>query len=115
MANRALSFPLYDQLQTKALANQDQTIDLSRICQTLNHLDTSLASSERDEHYRLIGALILHYELTQRGPITRVVPMGGETLPGGIGLVYRIAEFPINLQRLLAQYVEEYSFRRDIV
>ena len=106
--NMAQSYPLYDELVKRVEARTEKTIDIKRICTTINNISLTHTPSETTEHYREIGALILHHEyLSNNGVLLSPIPFDGKVMVGGKGVLHFIMNLPPNLQQIIAQYVED--------
>lgn len=107
-------YPLYDELLRRVEARTEKAIDIKRICTTINNIATTHTSEETVEHYREIGALILHHELlTNNGVLLSSVPHEGRVMIGGKGILYNIMNFPPLLQQIIAQYVEDPNVMKE--
>jgi hypothetical protein len=108
MAGNLRPYPLYDELVRRVDARTEKNIDIRRICTTINNIALSHAPNETSEHYREIGALILHHELlANNGVLLSPAPYDARLMAGGKGLLHYIMNFPPNLQQILAQYLED--------
>ena len=114
-------YPLYDELVKRVILRAEKTIDIKRICTTINNIDQTHSSKERDEHFREIGALILHHELlSNNGVLLSPVPYDGRVMAGsngsngGKGVLYYIMNLPPNLQQIIAQYVEDPDLSKSL-
>ena len=106
----AVQYPLYDKLARQVAAREEKTIDIKRICITINNIAQTHTPEEIAEHYNEIGALILHHDLlTNNGVLLSLVPYGGRTLLGWRGIIHEIMNCPPNLQQIIAQYLENPS------
>lgn len=101
-------YPLYDELSRRVEARTEKGIDIKRVCATINNIAATHTPEDTAEHYREIGALILHHELlANHGILLSSVPYDGRVMTGGKGLLYYIMNLPPQLQQILAQYVED--------
>ena len=100
-------YPLYDELVKRVESRTEKSIDIKRICTTINNIGQTLPSEEAASHYREIGALILHHELlANNGVLLSSIPFEGKVMVGGKGVLHYIMNLPPNLQQIIAQYVE---------
>lgn len=100
-------FPLYDELLNDVRSRNEKNIDIKRVCTTINNISQTLSPNDVMEHYREIGALILHHELLQNGGVLlSSVPYGGKVMVGGKGVLHHITNMPPLLQQIIAQYIE---------
>ena len=106
--NMARVYPLYDELLRRVDARSEKTIDIKRICKTINNISTSLKPEDALEHHREIQALIIHYEiLSNGGIILSSVPFDGKVMAGRKGILNYIMNLPPLLQQIIAQYIED--------
>lgn len=107
--NKVKSYPLYDNLLEKVKQRTDKSIDIKRVCTTINNIPQFLDEKETADHYDEIFALIIHHDLLNNGGlILSNVPFDGKTMVGGRGVLYNIAKFPPSLLQIIAQYIDEY-------
>ncbi len=100
-------YPLYDELSRQVKARTEKSIDIKRICATINNISQTLSADEAYSHYREIGALILHHELlVNNGVLLSSVSHEGKVMVGGKGILYYMIRFPSTLQQIIAQYIE---------
>lgn len=103
-----IAYPLYDELVRLANEKEDQNIDTSYICSTINAI--SLNNIDTAEHYEEIHALIIRYELmTNSNILLTMTPCDGKLLPGNKGVLNTLIKLPVPLRRILLQYIEYYS------
>lgn len=96
-------YPLYDDLRAQVEARSEKSIDIQRICSTVNGLPSG-------DHTKEIAALILHHELiTNDGILLSCTPYNGKLMVGGKGILYSMMDLPPMLQQIIAQYVENSS------
>lgn len=108
MAANLQPYPLYDELVRRVEARTEKAIDIKRVCTTINNIATTHTAEEMAEHYREIGALILHHELlANNGVLLSPIPFDGRVMAGGKGVLHYIMNLPPNLQQIIAQYVED--------
>lgn len=108
MSGNSYQYPLYDELVRRADARTEKNIDIKRICTTINNIALTHSPEDTAEHYREIGALILHHELlANNNVLLSPVPYDGKLMVGGKGILHYIMNLPPNLQQILAQYVED--------
>jgi hypothetical protein len=107
MSIKIQPYPLYDELIKQIESRREKTIDIKRVCTTINNIATTNTPDDTVEHYREIFALILHHELiTNNGVILSSIPFDGKIMSGGKGILYYIMNLPPDLQHIIAQYVE---------
>lgn len=108
MSRNLQPYPLYDDLIRRIEARTEKGIDIKRVCTTINNIIQTLAPEDAAEHYREIGALILHHELMNNGGVLlSPIPYDGKVMVGGKGVLYYIMNLPPLLQQIIAQYVED--------
>jgi hypothetical protein len=100
-------YPLYDELAKRVAARSEKTIDIKRICTTINNIAQTHTPEEMSEHYREIGALILHHDIITNGSLLSLIPYDGRIMVGGKGILHYIMNLPPNLQQIIAQYIED--------
>lgn len=103
-------FPLYDRLINKVIQNQNQnqTIDIGKICSTIKNIKT-LESPYSDMHFYNIAALIIHHELSTNGSLSSTKPYDITICPGGKGIMVKMLNLPKLLQLIIAEYIKENS------
>lgn len=100
-------YPLYDELSKQVELRTEKGIDIKRICTTINNIAQTLPPDATTEHYREIGALILHHEMINNGGVLlSPIPYDGKVMVGGKGILHYIMNMPPILQQIIAQYVE---------
>lgn len=102
-------YPLYDELLRKVRQRKDKTIDIKRVCTTINNIAQTMSPEETKKHYEEILALIIHHERVASGMVLSVVPFDGKTMVGGKGVLFTMNKLPPTLQQIIAQYIEEMS------
>jgi len=108
----AKPYPLYDKLRANVESRVEKTIDIKRVCTSINGIAQTLSPEETNEHYREIAALILHHELiTNGGVLLSSTPYDGKVMAGGKGILYYVKNLPPILQQIIAQYVEESALK----
>jgi len=108
MTNNLRPYPLYDELLKRVHARAEKTIDIKRICTTINNISLTHSQEDASEHYREIGALILHHELlSNNGVLLSPVPYDGRLMAGGKGVLNYIMNLSPILQQIIAQYIED--------
>ena len=101
-------YPLYDELLRRVEAREEKSIDIKRVCKTINNISVSLEPADALEHYREIQALIIHYELLSNdGMILSPVPFDGKVMAGRKGILNYIMNLPPLLQQIIAQYIDD--------
>lgn len=104
----ARPYPLYDELLKQVEERTEKAIDIKRVCTTINNIAQTLPPEAAAEHYREIGALVLHHELISNGGVLlSPVPYDGKVMVGGKGVLHYITNMPPILQQIIAQYVED--------
>jgi len=91
-----IQFPLYFKLKQNLITDYDIKI----ICSKINNLD--------EESIEIIQALILTFYITNSGHIDInkfKLPYNGKTVAGGKGCYYTFNNLPIELQHIIATYV----------
>lgn len=107
MSGLLKSYPLYDELLRRVESRKEKTIDIKRVCTTINNISQTHSPEESNSHYREIDALILHHELvTNNGILLSQVPYDGRIMIGGKGIIYTIMKFPPLLQQIIVQYIK---------
>jgi hypothetical protein len=113
-------FALYDDLLAQVRATTIQSVELWRICGTIENLTRQLPEEIAQTHTSFIFALIYHHALiANQGMLFSTVPYGGSVLgrlPGpnratgkeGRGILFKITELPPLLQQVIAKYVMTY-------
>jgi hypothetical protein len=104
----ARAYPYYDELVRRVEARSEKSIDIKRVCKTINNISISLKPEDALEHYREIQALIIHHDcLSNGGVILSPVPFDGRVMAGRKGILNYIMNCPPLLQQIIAQYVED--------
>jgi hypothetical protein len=99
--------PLYDRLLEQVQSRPLKTIDITRVCTTINNIAQTLPPNEAAAHYKEIGGLILHHQLlANNGVMVSLIPFDGKVMAGGKGVLHYIMNLPPTLQQIIAQYVE---------
>jgi hypothetical protein len=99
-------FPLYDYLVKEAVRSPSSS-ELKHYCLTITSLADMLPREQCELHYKTIEALILHHELLKyNGVLISNVPYEGKLSCKKGGIIYSVSSLPIDLQRILAKYVE---------
>lgn len=94
-------YPLYDALVKRI---SGKPVDLKQLCTSISSIGQTLPPDQVAEHYREIGALILHHEAVTTG--SGGLPYEGKLMIGGKGLLFQVTNLPPLLQQILAEYVE---------
>lgn len=115
-------FPLYDDLlgQVNNL-NENQQIDITRVCYTINNIYKNLPVKAAKYHYKMIGYLIIHHKsITDDTLPTRQViqskinnsifPYNSQIMMGNKGILPTMEDLPVLLQKIIAQYIENNSY-----
>lgn len=106
----ARPYPLYDHLVQQVEAREDKSIDIKKICSTINNIKQTLPPQEAAEHYKEICALIIHCDILNNGGVLlSQVPFDGKIMAGGKGILYNTINLPPMLLQIIAQYIEMYS------
>lgn len=101
-------YPLYDELVRRVNERIDKSIDIKRICTTINNIWQTLPTEEAMKHYEELGALVLHHELVNNnGLVLSMTPYNAKIMFGDKGILYTIINIPPNLQQIIAQYIED--------
>lgn len=107
MVENIKPYPLYDKLLQMVEMQKDKSIDIKRLCISINNIASTQSPEDAYEHYKEIAALILHHELvSNNGILLSTVPYDGKVMVGGKGIIYSIMNLPPLLQRIIAQYIE---------
>jgi len=116
-------FPLYDNLleQVNNLSEEKQ-IDITRVCYTINNIYKNLPEKDAKYHYKMIGCLVIHHKLladkTNTSPHnsqimtktnTSIIPYNSQIMMGNKGILLAMEDLPSLLQKIIAQYVENFS------
>jgi len=91
-----IEFPLYNKLKENLITEYDP----KSICTKINSLD--------DENIKIVQALILTYYISHSGNIDKnkfKLPYNGKSIAGGKGCYYTFSNLPIELQHIIATYV----------
>lgn len=100
-------YPLYDELERRSKLQTEQAIDIKRLCNTINSIAQTHTPQDTADHYSEIMALILHYVFKHTGAIPLSIPYDARIMVGGKGILYTLTNMPGDLQRILAQYIED--------
>ncbi len=118
-----MMFPLYDNLleQINNL-NENEQIDITKVCYTINNIYKNLPVKSAKYHYKMIGWLIIHHksiaEKIDTSPVRHVIqvktnnptfPYNSQIMMGNKGILPAMEDLPILLQKIIAQYVQNYS------
>ncbi len=100
-------YPLYEELQKQVNEKNEQNIDISYLCSTINAISYN---DDYVDHYEEICCLILHYEcVTNANILLTTTPSDGKLLPGNKGFLNFVLKMPIQLRKIILQYIEYYS------
>lgn len=100
--------PFYDKLFQLVSERHDKTIDVSKLCITINNICRTLPKEESDKYYNEIAFLILHHELlTNNGVLLSSIPYNGKLMSHDTGILYAITNIPPILQQMIAVYLED--------
>jgi len=88
---------------------ETKDIDLKKICATIKKISESSKPEEVTEHYREIDALVIHHATLMNGSVPDEPPFSGRFMPGSMGILCNMLNFPPLLQQIIAQYIEEMS------
>lgn len=102
----AIPYPLYEELLLKVEARKDKTVDITRVCHTINNIERIVDDKEiAAAHYKEIMWLIDHHLITtgSESPL----PYDAKPMVGGKGILNYINNMPPLLQQIIAQYIEE--------
>lgn len=106
----ARPYPLYDELLEQVKQRQEKTIDIKRICTTINNISQTMSEDEASGYYRELAALIVHHDHVHNGGVLLAqVPYDGKVMFGGKGLLVYIMNLPPMLQQIIAQFIENSS------
>lgn len=100
-------FPLYDEIVERIRNSPAQSIDLRRVCSTINSIHQHIEKQdEAQEILDTIFALCFHHELVEnRGVMFRSTPYSGKVLEGGKGVLYTVTNLPPFLQQIIATFI----------
>jgi hypothetical protein len=101
---------LYDNLlvQVNNLGSENH-IDINRVSRTIGNIHKNLHEDDAEYHYKMIGYLIIHHKLiTDKINIT-VIPYDCQIMEGNKGILPTMEDLPVLLQKILSQYVINYS------
>lgn len=99
------TYPLYDLLKNEISKRAEKSVDINKVCATINNISRIMTPEQTNEHYREIQALIIHHYLLTRG-ILNHIPYEGKVMIGGKGVLNYIANMPPELQQIIAHYIE---------
>lgn len=115
-------FPVYDQLLSLSIPLTDAISDWSKICATINSLSiehTNFLCALIFHHYRLemqsrvngnvLEQLLVQYQSEAGNRSSLGLPYGGQTFKTGRGIVFTVNNLPIDLQRIITNYVAKIS------
>lgn len=103
----AHSYPLYDDLLLKVEARKNKSIDVTRVCQTINNIERIVNDKDvATEHYKEIMWLIMHHHYVTTG-IETPLPYDSKVMVGGKGILNYVNNMPALLLQIIAQYIEE--------
>ena len=107
-------FPLYDELLKRASLRIDKTLDISKVCFSINRIRQTLSPEESNKYHEEIAALILHHDLsTNNGVLLSPTPYDGKIMCEGGGILHTITNFPPVLQQILAQYLDDPNLEKN--
>lgn len=117
-----MNFPLYDDLlkQVNELG-EDKKIDITRVCYTINNIYKNLPDKDAKYHYKKIGYLMIHHSKITDNPDIKVfgnqminrfnmMPYNSQIMMGNKGILSAMENLPPLLQKIITQYVENFSF-----
>lgn len=107
----AQPYPLYDEIVAKLNGEPLKEVNLTKICSTINIICRNHSDHDALEHYREIGALMLHFYILSRGivPTANNFPYKGKVMAGGKGILTFAKEMPIELQMIISRYISDNS------
>lgn len=100
---------LYDDLLKQI--NIDGSIDIDRVCSTINNIFKHLPKADAEYHYKMIEVLILHHKTITDGYELFDIPYNAQIMIGNRGILNNMEQLPPLLQHIIAQYVENYSIK----
>lgn len=102
--------PIYDKLleQVNNLGPNDQ-IDIDRVCHTINNIHKHLPKQDVEHHHSMIGSLIIHHKMITDKIDIMIFPYHSQIMIGGRGILPSMEDLPPLLQKIIAQYVMNYS------
>lgn len=104
----AQEYPLYDDLVNRVSERELKGVDIDNVCSVINNISLNLTNDDALEHYREIGAIIMHYAiLNDQLGSKSTTPYESKVMVGGKGLLYYITNLPPMLQQIIAQYIDD--------
>lgn len=100
----AQQYPLYEELLNRVKESTDKTVDIRKLCTTINSIGQTHTPDQVTDHYREIAALILHHEIIN-GTVSSI-PFEGKVMIGGKGLLLQVSNLPVVLQQIISKYIE---------
>lgn len=102
---------LYNNLleQIDNLGSEKQ-IDIKRVCYTINNIHKNLSKDDAEYHYKMIGYLIIHHKSINDKTNILTVPYNCQIMMGNKGILPTMEDLPVLLQKIIAQYVENFSY-----
>ncbi len=97
-------YELYNHLYQRAIKRNNQSIDITNLCNTIKDISRNQSLDDMNLHYREIAAIILHHYIASQE--TDLPMYNVNVMTGKKGLLYNMTNFPEILQRILAEYVE---------
>ena len=100
------AYPLYDELLKRVRESEDKTLDVRKICTSIKSIGQTNTPDQVAEHYREIGALIIHHVVITTGGLPSI-PFEGKVMIGGKGLLFQVTNLPTLLQQIIWKYLED--------
>lgn len=103
---------LYDDLleQVNNLDPETQ-IEITRVCYTIRNICKNLPKDDAEYHYNMIGSLIIHHKSITDNVNVMTIPYNCEIMIGNRGILPTIKDLPVLLQKIISQYVINYSIK----
>lgn len=101
------NYPLYDELVEKVKNRKTKEgIHIQQLCNTINNIALTMSYEEYLEHYIEIGLLMTHHELLTTGHLFVDAPYDSKVLFGGNGILSVCEDLPIEIEEIIAEYIE---------
>ena len=89
---------------------QENQIDINRVCYTINNIHKNLPKDDTEYHYKMIGYLIIHHKFIIDKIDITTIPYNCQIMVGNKGILPNMENLPVLLQKIIAQYIENFSF-----
>lgn len=100
--------PLYDELVKRA-STRTSDVDITKVSTIINNIYKSMDEDGAHEHYRELGALLIHMQYKQTGVIPQkgTFAFKGKIMAKGKGVVVQAKEVkPVDCLAIIAEYIE---------